>query len=263
MPISQTLCFTNLRLGKYFSAIATLLAIQSCGLLSLESASFCPTHLPLGVPEGTPATNDLICRDIYALSSNDNTKFADWVAYRLDPSNLEYTGETKRVWQADPDIAPAETLEPNDYKGAHDALKTDRGHLAPLGSFRGKNWQQVNYLSNITPQNSKLNRGEWRELEEYVRDLVQEKSEVYVITGTFYSDEFPMDALPGADEPHQIPSGYWKIVMYDNVMETYLFPQKFDTKLTFRDAETNLAQIEAYSGLNFRFLGDRYKEIDF
>jgi hypothetical protein len=34
----------------------------------------------LGIPLGTPATNDLIIRDIYALSSNDSTKFADWVA---------------------------------------------------------------------------------------------------------------------------------------------------------------------------------------
>ncbi|WP_075892090.1 DNA/RNA non-specific endonuclease [[Limnothrix rosea] IAM M-220] len=255
--------FHNVSFGNYAVAIAGLFLVQSCGILTLSKTGFCPTHLPLGVPEGTPATNDLICRDIYALSSNDDTKFADWVAYRLDPSNLEYTGETKRVWQADPDIDPEETLEPDDYKGAHDALKTDRGHLAPLGSFRGKNWQQVNYLSNITPQNSKLNRGEWRELEEYVRELVQEKQEVYIITGTFYNDALPMPALPGADEPHQIPSGYWKIVMYDNVMETYLFPQEFDTKLAFRDAETSLAEIESYSGLNFAFLGDRYTEIDF
>ena len=41
-------------------------------------------HFIYGIPVGTPVTNDLIIRDIYALSSNDSTKFADWVAYRLD-----------------------------------------------------------------------------------------------------------------------------------------------------------------------------------
>ena len=241
------------------------LSLQGCNLLwpEVEIAEPCRVHLPEGIPTGTAASNDLICRDIYVISSNDETKFADWVAYRLDPSNLEDKGKTKRVWKADPDIDPAETLEPDDYKGAHDALKTDRGHLAPLGSFKGKNWEQVNYLSNITPQNSNLNRGEWRLLEEYVRDLVLEKGEVYVITGTFYDENEPYAELPGADEPHVIPSGFWKIVMYDQVMETYLFPQEFDGSLTFRDAETSLAQIEEYSGLGLDFLGDRYEEIDF
>lgn len=253
--------------GRSLVAIACYFCLQSCGLLGLSNLpktnTFCPTHLPHGIPVGTPATNDLICRDIYALSSNDETKFADWVAYRLDPSNLEDKGDTNRVWQADPDIDETATLEPDDYRDANAKLQTDRGHLAPLASFRGKNWQQVNYLSNITPQRSKLNRGAWRELEEYVRDLVAEKQEVYVITGTFYSDKLPMGTLPNADESHVIPSGYWKIVMYDGVMETYLFPQDFDGKLTFRDAETSLKQIENYTNTQFQFLRAHYEEIDF
>ena len=40
-------------------------------------------HFFYGYPLGTPGTNDLIIRDIYALSNNDRTKFADWVAFRL------------------------------------------------------------------------------------------------------------------------------------------------------------------------------------
>ena len=45
-------------------------------------------HFIYGMPLGTPVTNDLIIRDIYALSSNDANKFADWVAYRLDPETV-------------------------------------------------------------------------------------------------------------------------------------------------------------------------------
>jgi len=40
-------------------------------------------HWIHGYPLGTPSTNDLIIRDIYALSSNDTTKFSDWVASNL------------------------------------------------------------------------------------------------------------------------------------------------------------------------------------
>jgi endonuclease G len=45
-------------------------------------------HFFYGYPTGTPATNDLIIRDDYALSSNDETKFADWVAYGLAGSTF-------------------------------------------------------------------------------------------------------------------------------------------------------------------------------
>src|SRR5690606_9298182 len=41
-------------------------------------------HFFYGRPRGTPYTNDLIIRDGYAMSSNDDTKLADWVAYRLE-----------------------------------------------------------------------------------------------------------------------------------------------------------------------------------
>ena len=34
-------------------------------------------------PNGSPVTNDIIIRDIYILSSNDSTKFADWIAYHI------------------------------------------------------------------------------------------------------------------------------------------------------------------------------------
>ncbi len=112
----------------------------------------CPLHLPNGLPTGTPATNDLIVRDIYCLSSNDDTKFADWVAYRLDQETMTGSSDQDREWEADPKIHRNETLEPEDFRGAYKWGNYDRGHLAPLASFRGKNWQQVNYLSNITPR---------------------------------------------------------------------------------------------------------------
>lgn len=163
----------------------------------------CPVHLPYGIPTGTPPTNDFIVRDIYCLSSNDKTKFADFVAYHLDKLTISGDANQQRIWQPDPNINPKETLEPEDYKGAYNALGTDRGHLAPLASFRGKNWQQTNYLSNIVPMKSVLNRSTWADLEDYERDTVRKYGEAYIITGTLYSEDYPMPKLPQADESHQ------------------------------------------------------------
>ncbi|MGB1318709.1 MAG: hypothetical protein ACPG5W_10900, partial [Flavobacteriales bacterium] len=62
-------------------------------------------HFFKGYPYGTPASNDLIIRDIYALSNNDKTKFADWVAYRLTMQEVHGDLDVERKWKADPWLA--------------------------------------------------------------------------------------------------------------------------------------------------------------
>lgn len=173
-------------------------------------------HFFHGYPYGTPASNDLIIRDIYALSNNDKTKFADWVAYRLTMHEVDGDLEVERNWRVDPWLAENETLEPSpnskeDYKGANKALGVDRGHQAPLASFKGSRFaSQSNMLSNITPQQKNMNQGCWKNLEEAVRGLVRTGKTVYVITGPLYDGN--LAKLPNADEEHTIPSGYWKVV---------------------------------------------------
>jgi endonuclease G len=68
--------------------------------LSITAGEVFMPHCAGGCPEGTPETNDLIVRDIYTLSSNDETKFADWVAYVVSDETIA-TG-CKRKWKPDP-----------------------------------------------------------------------------------------------------------------------------------------------------------------
>lgn len=210
-------------------------------------------HFFYGCPAGESPDNDLIIRDIYALSSNDETKLADWVAYGLDKKTITGTVTTRRNFKADPWLDDHETLEPDDYIGAYAALEMDRGHQAPLASFKGTDlWQETNYLSNITPQKSDLNRGLWRELEGRVRDLVQTEGVAYVMTGPLYERE--TDSLPGADEPHRIPSGYWKIVAVDSESircASFLFDQEGPWESTLVGHLCSIDDIESRSGLDF------------
>lgn len=209
-----------------------------------------------GCPSGSPATNDLVIRDIYILSSNDRAKFADWVAYRVTQSTI---GKSKgRTWRPDPWLADDETLEPSDYAGANDALQTDRGHQAPLASFSGAdNWAATNYLSNITPQKGGLNQSSWSMLEDAVRDLAekQEIDAVYVMTGPLYERNMP--PLPGADESHIVPSGYWKIIATqgddDIKIAAFLFDQETERRADYcaDSFVTSVRNIERKTGLNF------------
>ncbi|MDD9946269.1 MAG: DNA/RNA non-specific endonuclease [Myxococcales bacterium] len=211
--------------------------------------SFC-AH---GCPAGGPATNDVIIREIYVLSSNDATKFADWVAYRVtrDTIGVSHT----RNWKTDPLLAANETLEPDDYRGANAALKTDRGHQVPLASFAGTpHWSQTNYLSNITPQSSSLNQGAWVKLENAERALARSASAhaVYVTSGPLYEGNAGM--LPKADESHAVPSGYWKVlaVAQGDVLRVaaFIFQQETTRDANICDHLVTVNEVEARSGLN-------------
>ncbi|BAW96616.1 DNA/RNA non-specific endonuclease [[Synechococcus] sp. NIES-970] len=218
-------------------------------------ATACPAHLPNGIPQGTPATNDLLVRSIYCLSANPETKFADWVAFRLDRETITGSSNQDREWAADPDLHRDVTLEPEDYRGAYQAHNYDRGHLAPLASFRGGNWYKTNYLSNITPQKADLNRGAWKDLEEYERDLVRRYGEVHTIVGTAYdardSTSPRKTQLPNADEPHQIPDYFWRIITYNNTTEAYIFSQDTPLGADFRLGKISPRELEQYTGLTF------------
>lgn len=159
------------------------------------------------------ARGRLLEREGWVLFNNPRTKFADWAAYRVSPSTI---GRSKpRDWKVDPDLAPEETLEPEDFRGAHAGLQTDRGHQVPLASFSGtRNYEPLNYMSNVTPQRSPLNQKLWNHLEQAERQFVLEKrARLYVVTGPLY--ERPMSPLPGADEAHTVPSGYFKVIAFE------------------------------------------------
>jgi endonuclease G len=216
-------------------------------------------HFIYGIPKGTPASNDLIIRDIYALSSNDQRKFADWVCYYLTPHETFGTLDLEREWRNDPWLDKDETLEgkpskKDDYKCAYNALKYDRGHLAPIGSFKGSRFaSQANFYSNITPQKENLNKGPWKRLEEKVRLLVEKYGHAWVMTGPLYENDMP--PLPNADETHIVPSGYWKIIVVidsGNIqVAAFIMEQDVARNSKVIDHLVKVDDVESRSGLDF------------
>ncbi len=243
-------------INKYL-LILTLFIYQSSFSQYLEIHC---KHFIYGYPKGAPVYSDLIIRDIYALSSNDSTKFADWVVYQLDSATISGPSQKERKWMADPWLDPSETLEPDDYKNAPELLKIDRGHQAPLANFKGTKvaWE-TNYLSNITPQKSDLNRGVWKELEDWERTLTLKYKMVYVMTGPLYEEYF--GSLPNADEPHRIPSGYWKIIVIPqngNIADSlnlqifgFIFSQNTPSKSILQSHLVSIDEIERRANLDF------------
>ena len=182
------------------------------------------------------------------------------MAYRVLPALL--TGPSrKRTWKKDPDLDASETLVPKEYDDANVTLRVDRGHQAPLGSFKGSSdFAQTNFLSNITPQFTKLNQGAWKKLEDAVRDLARDhpSATVFVTTGPLY--EWPMAKLPDTNKDHLVPSAYWKVVALVEGSATevsaYYFYQDTPKRADYCDHTKSVDFIERKSGLDF-FSGGR------
>jgi len=243
-------------------AVTVLIAAASC-VREVGSQPVTPAppeiyckHFCYGYPVGAPASNDLIIRDLYALSNNDNTKFADWVCTYTTWHEVDGDLDLERNWRNDPWLDPSETLEAkptnqDDYRGQKEY---DRGHLAPLASFKGSRFaSQVNYYSNIVPQRPDLNRGPWEALEEKTRDLVRKYDSAWVMCGPLY--EAPMPPLPNADEPHRVPSGFWKIVAVQEGatlhVAAFVMEQTTARKSPAIDHLTTVDEVERRSGLDF------------
>lgn len=224
--------------------------------VSADDARLHTFHCLSACPVGAPENVDVIVREIYTLSADPLTKLAVWVAYRVTPKSV---GKSKsRSWSEDPWLAPDETLQEADYAGANEAIGVDRGHQAPLAAFSGTPfWPDTNKLSNITPQSSTLNQASWQRLEARETRLAQsEKLAVYVLTGPLL--ERMMPPLPGADERHRVPSGYWKVIATpDGRMTGFIFDQATLRDANYCDMRRPLDEVELRARLRLFPMNDR------
>jgi endonuclease G len=206
-------------------------------------------------PSKIASENIIIEHDLFVLALNPRTKFADWVAYRVDPENLNGSYK-KRFWQSDPKLSVAYAFKPSDYKGGYKTCGYDRGHQAPLASFSNSEQyvEQANYLSNITPQKFKLNRGVWKTLEEKVRALAKStRGNVYVYTGSYYTGE-PMCKLPNAKLDYTIPNGYWKIIIVkdgDSIKHASFKFKQDDKGKSHCSYSSSIEEIKQLTKINF------------
>lgn len=229
------------------AAFAIFLA-ASTGAARADDAELHTFHCLHGCPIGAPGIDDIIVREIYTLASNDLTKMADWVAYRVTPDSIGPSGERK--WVADPWLDPGETQEKEDYDDAPKTLGIDRGHQAPLAGQSGTPFAaDTNILSNITPQGAALNQGPWQRLEAKENDLARTRNiAVYVLTGPLF--ERVMPPMPKADERHRVPSAYWKVlVTADGRLAAFIMDTTAPRTLDHCAARVTLDEVELRSRL--------------
>lgn len=144
----------------------------------------------------------------YTLCYDENYEQAKWVAYRLTAAMCNNSTEERTDnFREDPAIKTGSAI-PNDYK------KTgyDRGHLCPAGDM---GWSEIAmsesfYMSNMSPQEPKFNRGIWKTLETQVREWAKKDEEIYIVTAGVLEKGLP---TIGEKNKVAIPKYYYKVIL--------------------------------------------------
>jgi endonuclease G len=88
----------------------------------------------------------------------------------------------------------------------------DKGHLASAAdmTYSIDTMTQSFYMSNISPQLPGFNRGIWKRLETFVREVARKEGVVLVVTGPIFDPEDQIISLNNTDIP--IPTAFYKIL---------------------------------------------------
>lgn len=129
-----------------------------------------------------------------------------WVAYELTDEEVVGQEERSGNFIPDPDVK-AWCATTDDYK--HSGF--DRGHMAPAADMKWSEqaMHESFYLSNICPQNHNLNAGDWKELEEQVRDWAIKNEKVYVVCGPIMKDDYETIG----ENRVAVPDSFYKVVL--------------------------------------------------
>lgn len=177
-------------------------------LLFVSSTAFagsCDNLYIGGVQLIVPETKEL-CNSFYVVAYSETRKGPVVAFERLDSAKASV--KRTNVFRPDTRIDPTHRAELKDYIYSG----WDRGHMVPAADAGSKiQMKETFLLSNITPQNPRLNGGNWRDLETHVRDKSKEFGGItYVATGAIYGVE-----TLGANSIG-IPTRYYKVVWYSN-----------------------------------------------
>lgn len=208
------------------------------------------THEKLELPK-TIDGEQIIKHYAYTLSYNEEYEQANWVAYSLTSSELIKAAKRSNRFKPDPFVR-TETPVTTDY------TKTgfDRGHLAPAAdmAFSITAMEESFFMSNISPQRPKFNRGIWKKLESKVREWASKEGELFVVTGPVLSDK--PDNFIGRTCKIAVPNYFYKALLDTTGKDkaiAFILPNK-GSKLPLSDFVVSVDSLESIIGRDLFYL---------
>lgn len=146
----------------------------------------------------------------YTLSYNRSRNTPNWSAWRLTAKHTDGPVDRLTKFFADPAIPQAYRVDYYDYKGSG----YDRGHMCPAGDMK---WSynamhDCFYMSNMCPQEPRLNSGAWKQLEEACRQWALTEGTIYIVCGPIYTKGKRPETI-GIDHSVSVPDAFFKAVL--------------------------------------------------
>lgn len=183
--------------------------------------------------------------DINFNPNHHQPNYAAWVLTREMVENANTPRKDK--FRADPDVEGSAT--PADYRQSG----YDRGHIVPAGDMRwdAEAMDASFFMTNISPQATKLNTGPWKSLEESTRTWAARDSAIVIIAGPVLSDRLSRTI---GTTPVTVPDRFFKVILapYANPPRAIGFVMNNGTNQGGVQATVmTVDQVEAITGYDF------------
>lgn len=208
-----------------------------------HSKDFSKNYLPAPSHE-----DELVKHTGYTLCYSEEHEQAKWVAYRLTSDMIKNSNEERtNHFHEDPDVK-TKSASLDDYKKSG----YDRGHLCPAGDM---GWTELTmkesfFMSNMSPQIPKFNRGIWKNLECEVRNWAKKNEEIYIVTAGVLKGKLKMI---GKNQV-AVPDYFYKVILDYHLPEykaiAFVIPNKYTKKSMFSFA-VSIDSVEHLTGIDF------------
>ena len=168
----------------------------------------------------------MVENSVFIISYNETKEQPNWIEYDVrnfvkvaDRGNMDFY-KVSDVW----------TSDDNDYY----KNEWDKGHMAPAGSFTDSwsNLAKTFSFVNCALQKDSLNRGEWRELEEQVREWARDQGTVSVRIELKFSTNSRVLST-GAT----VPDGFFKYLTFSDNRKMCFYFDNLSTDKDWTDHE--------------------------
>ena len=143
----------------------------------------------------------------FVVSFNSQMHQPNYVAWELTAEESSAEGRREQNFDTDDAVEGSATLA--DYRRSG----FDRGHMMPAADAKwsGEAMKATFYLTNICPQDHKLNAGAWANLESNCRAWAERDSAIIIVCGPVLSDRMPRSIGTSGQIP--VPERFFKVVL--------------------------------------------------
>lgn len=204
-----------------------------------------------------PKSRFLLEKEGFCIEYDGKTKQPVWVCENLDSKC--FSGDVDRrdfCFKEDKELPKSVRSLLNDYQKSG----LDRGYMAAAANHTNneRSMRDTFLLSNVSPQDPKLNRGRWAKLEKHVRDLVEKHGTATILTGPLF---VPFETEDGrkfvcyeliGESGVAVPSHYFKVIKTQDYDEGYILPNReIFPEESLCDFQSTVEQIEKIAGIVF------------